>query len=222
MENKSKHKHIMNFNPDVMLLEQAYQDYLYEIQKFNAGKGYENFNDFVVDEANDYKNIGDGVTYTVWNVILDDLGKEEKRELVAYYTLAATSIPYEDRIRLDEEEAAEEGKEFDIQIYGISAIEIKMFAVDEKYQNIFFEYEGQDLPISAWIMRNIISYLENLSNTVVGFKAIFLHSVPQAESFYEMNGFNKVKINMKPLQCIDSEFTSMYLALKEIKMNYDD
>ena len=85
----------MNFNPDVMLLEQAYQDYLYEIQKFNAGKGYENFNDFVVDEANDYKNIGDGVTYTVWNVFLDDLGKEEKRELVAYYTLAATSIPYE-------------------------------------------------------------------------------------------------------------------------------
>ena len=101
----------MNFNPDVMLLEQAYQDYLYEIQKFNAGKGYENFNDFVVDEANDYKNIGDGVTYTVWNVFLDDLGKEEKRELVAYYTLAATSIPYEDRIRLDEEEAAEEGME---------------------------------------------------------------------------------------------------------------
>ena len=143
MENKSRHKHIMNFNPDVMLLEQAYQDYLYEIQKFNAGKGYENFNDFVVDEANDYKNIGDGVTYTVWNVFLDDLGKEEKRELVAYYTLAATSIPYEDRIRLDEEEAAEEGKEFDIQIYGISAIEIKMFAVDEKYQNIFFEYEGR-------------------------------------------------------------------------------
>ena len=101
----------MNFNPDGMLLEQAYQDYLYEIQKFNAGKGYENFNDFVVDEANDYKNIGDGVTYTVWNVFLDDLGKEEKRELVAYYTLAATSIPYEDRIRLDEEEAAEEGME---------------------------------------------------------------------------------------------------------------
>lgn len=42
----------------------------------------------------------------------------------------------ESRIRLDEEEAKELGKEFDIEICGISAVEIKMFAVDKKYQDV--------------------------------------------------------------------------------------
>ena len=37
-----------------------------------------------------------------------------------------TAIPYEDRIRLEPEDAEIEGKEYDIQICGIPAIEIKM------------------------------------------------------------------------------------------------
>ena len=109
---------------------------------------------------------------------------EIKRDIVSYYTLAATAIPYEDRIRRDKEEAKEKGGEFDIEICGISAIEIKMFAVSEKYQDVFFEYEGENLPISAWIMRYIIDFAYSLSDEVVGFKALFLHSLPEAESFY--------------------------------------
>lgn len=63
----------------------------------------------------------------------DENGEEKEREIVAFYTLATTAIPYEDRIRLDEEEAQQRGQEFDSQICGIPALEIKMFAVDEKY-----------------------------------------------------------------------------------------
>lgn len=65
-ENRKLHNHIDCFNPDVILLECAYQDFLSEIESFNAGPGYENFNDFISHEATQYKNDGNGVTYTVW------------------------------------------------------------------------------------------------------------------------------------------------------------
>lgn len=219
---KKAHNYITHFNPDVMLLERAYQDFSLEINEFNAGCGYENFNDFIKNEAIQYKEDGNGVTYVVWNILYDELGYEIKRDIVSYYTLAATSIPYEDKIRKDKEDIELTGEEFDIEICGIAAIEIKMFALDEKYQDLFFKYSDEDLPISAWIMRSIIDYAYSVLNNVLGFKALFLHSLPESEKFYIKNGFNPMEINMQPLHCIDSEYKAMYLALKEVHMNYDD
>lgn len=214
-ENEKVHEHTMYFNLDVMSLEQSHRDFSSEMQLFNEEEGYENFNDFVTVEA------VEGVTYVVWNVLYDKNNIEIGRDIVSYYTLAATAIPYEDRIRRDEE-AKKMGEEFDTEICGISAIEIKMFAVSEKYQNVFFKYDGEDLPISAWIMRSIIDFAYSLSDEVIGFKALCLHSLPEAESFYKANGFNPVEVNMQPLHCVDSEYKAMYLALKEVHMNYDD
>ena len=221
-KDKKEHEYITYFNPDVMPLKQAHQDFLAEMQLFNAGEDYKNFNDFIIAVAIDYKDAGDGVTYVVWNVLYDNNNIELEREIVAYYTLAATAIPYEDRIRLDEEEAKNTGEKFNIEICGISSLEIKMFAVNEKYQDVFYEYDGETLPISAWIMRSIVDYACSLSDDVIGFKALFLHSLPEAESFYKANGFNSVEVNMQPLHSVDSEYKSMYLALKEVHMNYDD
>lgn len=217
--NNKKHTCIAYFNPDVEVYNKAHQDLLL---KFDAGNGYDNFNDFVSEEAIEYANNGDGVTYLVWNIFCGEDGSEVKRELVAYYTLAATSIPYVDRIRLDEEEAKISGKEFDIQTCGISALEIKMFAVNEKYQDTFYEYGGTELPVSAWVMRSIIDDANSMINTVLGFKALFLHALPNAEKFYENNGFHPVEENMQPLHSVDSDYKAMYLALKKVHMNYDD
>lgn len=220
-ENKKSHAYIEGFNPDVTLLRESHQDFLSEIMQFNAGSGYESFNDFIKEDALEYEENGDGVSYVVWNVFYNSCGEETGREIVSYYTLATTSIPYEDRIRLDKEEAEEKGKIFDIQICGIPSVEIKMFAVDKKYQDLFYAYDGEDLPVSAWIIKNIINYAENLIVNVAGFKALFLHAVPNAETFYEKNGFNRMKFNMKPLHSLDSEFTAMYLTLREVHMIYD-
>ncbi len=220
-ENKKKYKHIESFNPDVLSLEQSHQDFSYEMRLFDAGKGYENFNDFLNEEAFGYKDFGEGVTYVVWNVVYDRNHNEIGRDVVSYYTLATTAIPYEDRIRLDEDEANKVGEAYDTKICGISALEIKMFAVNSKYQDVFFEYEGENLPLSAWIMRSIIDYAHTLQNQVIGFKALFLHSLPEAENFYRENGFNVMEKNMQPLHCVDSEYKAMYLALKEVHMNYD-
>ena len=222
MEKNNKHESIVCFNPDVMSLEQSYQDFLSEIKLFDAGDGYQNFNDFIIEEAEEYKEAGDGVTNVVWNVICDKNGNEVKREVVAFYTFAATAIPYEDRIRLDEDEAQITGQQYDIQICGISALEIKMFAVSDKYQDVFYEYEGENLPIAAWVMRSIIDTASTMLNDTLGFKALFLHSLPNAEKFYMANGFNPMKINMQPLHCVDSEYKAMYLTLREVHMNYDE
>lgn len=169
------HKHIAHFNPDVMSLEQSHQDFSSEMKHFNAGKGYENFNDFMIEEAVEYKNAGDGVTYVVWNVMYDKNNNEIGRDVVSYYTLAATAIPYEDRIRLDEEDAKATGEEFDIEICGISAIEIKMFAVNEKYQDVFFEILFQkrknfirkmDLMLWKLICNRYIVLIQNIKQCI--------------------------------------------------------
>lgn len=61
---------------------------------------------------------------------------------MGFYTLATGAIPYTDRIRLDEIEAKETGKEFDEQTCGLPIVEIKMFAISKKYQDVFYEYAG--------------------------------------------------------------------------------
>ena len=53
------------------------------MQLFNAGSGYENFNDFIVSEASEYKNTGDGVTYVVWNILYDKDNIEIDRDIVS-------------------------------------------------------------------------------------------------------------------------------------------
>lgn len=110
--NNKSHDHIDVFNPDVKTLRDSYQDFLFKIKQFDAGNGYQNFNEFISDEAIDYADDGNGVTYVVWNILKD-----------------------------------------------------KKFAVNQKYQNIFFEYGDEDLPVSVWVLRSIIDYIENLSKT---------------------------------------------------------
>lgn len=43
-------------------------------------------------------------------------------------------------------------------------------------------------------MRGIIDFAYSLLDEVIGFKALFLHSLPEAEGFYGANVFNPVEI----------------------------
>ena len=61
------HKHLMYFNPDVMSLEQSHQDFSSKMGCFNAGEGYENFNDFITSEADEYMLSG---TYYMTRIML--------------------------------------------------------------------------------------------------------------------------------------------------------
>jgi hypothetical protein len=206
--NSSVHRFIKNFNPVVKNLNYISEDLL---RQFDAGCSNFPFNEFISDDAKNCAKSGEGVTYVVLNKI------NEKEEVVSYYTLLSTALPYESKIELEPDEVINDEK-YDIKICGIPAIEVKMFAVAEKYQDVFYEYDNESKPISAWILNSMIESAKIMMTSIVGFKVLFLHSVPSAVEFYKNNGFRPVKEGMKPLYCIDDDLDPMYLALKEICM----
>lgn len=159
----------------------------------------------------------DGVTYIVYNYI-----DSEKKEIVAFYTLSVSAIPYTDRWFIPEEERENPEIQYDEVECGISAIVINMFAVSEDYQDLFYIYNDIEKPIAAWILDNLIETIRELTNTVFSAKAILLHAVPEAESFYLQCGFDYVLPNMHTFYTMDSEFQAMYLPLVELKIHYDN
>lgn len=211
------HKYIDCFHPVVERYNSSRRDVL---RLFDAGEDNFSFNEFINAEAAEYAEAGEGVTYLVWNKLYHEQ-KETGRELIGYFTLASNAIPFEDRIRLDEEEAILNKKEFDVKLCGVSALQIKMFTIDKKYQDLFYKTNDLDMPIAAWIMRLIIDYANEMIQNVLGFKVIFLYSVPDAENFYKMNGFSPLAENMMDFHCVDSEFTPMYLTLRQFVMHND-
>ena len=205
-------KQIDVFKPKIERLDPVQDEF---IPNFDAGDENFSFNCFIKDEAKQCSKLGQGATYVVLNETLNINGVINK-EIISYYTLTSTAIPYEDKIKLDPEESGGCGEEYDIQVCGVPAVEMKMFAVSKNYQDVFYEYEGENLPIAAWILRRIVNYANSMITSIVGFQALFLHSVPEAENFYLKNGFRLIEENMKPLYCVDYDFKPMYLALREI------
>jgi len=209
----NKHKFVECFQPDISVLDTECRDFF----SFDAGMGNENFNEFLKEDAEEYRLAGNGVTYIVWNII-----DEKNKDIVAFFTVSANAIPYIDRIRIEEDEAEIYEEQFDEENWGIPVLEIKMFAVDYRYQDVFYVYEEQELPIAVWCLYAIIQYATQLLHSVLGFKALFLHSVPDAEQFYLKNGFQNMKVNMQPFACVDSDMKPVWLPLKDIHMNYDE
>lgn len=218
MEEKNNYntsrKYIQDFNPDIVRLTEQYQDYF---QLFNAGSGNENFTEFLRNgEWEEYLQDKNGVTF----IVFDNISENEKK-VVAYYTVCAGAIPYTDRWLIPEEERDETGREYDEEECGISAVEIKMFAVSEEYQDLFFSYGGYEKPIAAWILHAIIDSIRELTITTLAAKTIFLQAVPEAEQFYINNGFDYVQTGMHAFHTVDSEFKAMYLPFVELKIHYD-
>ena len=91
----------------------------------------------------------------------------------------------------------------------------------EEYQDIFWVIDGEERPISVWILHDIIQMIESLTTSTVAAKAIFLHAVPNAEKFYLQNGFNYTHPSMHASHSLDSEYRSMFLALVELHIHYD-
>lgn len=214
---RKKCNYITQFNPHITALSTKYRDLLHG---FNAGVGNENFNVFLNEDAEEYRTDGNGVTYIIWNITYDENDKS-LRDIVAYFTLSANAIPYTDRIKLDAEDVKTFQKEFDEENWGVPVLEIKMFAVNDKYQDMFYVRDGKELPIAAWCLLIIIRYAGELPESVLGFKALYLQSVPEAEKFYFKNGFQDMRINMHPFKNIDSDMRSMWLPLKKVHMNYE-
>lgn len=204
----------MDFHPNVVQLTEQYQ---YEVQKFDAGNENKAFNFFLKNEEwKDCLYDREGVTF----IILDSLSKDEKK-IVAYYTISMGAIPYTDRWLIPEEEREDLKNQYDEKECGISAAEIKMFAVAKEYQDVFFAFEGKEQPVSAWILHEILNRIQQISIQVIAAKAVFLNAVPEAEKFYLNNGFDYVQPGMHAFYTSDSEYRTMYLPLTKLRIHYD-
>jgi len=185
LNSQKNHRRIDKFEP---IVKPIYENIS---APFSAGAQYAmNFNRFLSRDVEDYLHERKGITYLIYNG--DDI--------VAYFCVSAGSIPYDYQIDGESE------------LWGISVLEIQMFAVSEKYQNTFFKYVDLDMPIAAWCLYLIYQRL----SSYIAFEAVYLHSIPEAEAFYRRNGFKPVMDNMQPLKCIDSEFTPLWMPIKKL------
>lgn len=198
------HIFIDNFNPSIELLTDENRELLND---FCVGESKEDiaFATFVKKEAKGFCENYEGVTY----LIINQLG--EKREVVGYYTITTKALLLKDEV--------EEDGDYDTAILEIPALEIKMFAIDKKYQDVFFEFEGIRKPVSAWVFEEILRRLDNIALCCVGFKAIFLRAIQQAEDFYVRNGFNFFTKTMLDTFSIDTDLKPMFHRLTKIKYN---
>ena len=80
----------------------------------------------------------------------------------------------------------------------IPAVEIKMFALDVAYQHRDYSDDPEDGTYGDVFLSFIISTIRDFSESQCGCDYVVLYSVPQAESFYKRNFFEKFERYMQP------------------------
>lgn len=192
-------KTIENFNPVIEALSEENRKL---ISDFFVGE--KAFDDFIKKEAISDMVSGDGVTYLIVN-------EANKREIVAYYTISSSSIHSIDRYDFEDEDAPKDEKREHFS--PISAFLIKMFAVNEKYQDTYYN----DELVASLILKNIIFDLYDMSTSVVGAKRIILCAVEKAKKFYKLNNFEEFDGKYTLFDKIDAQDNyPMYLALHKV------
>ena len=100
---------------------------------------------------------------------------KDNSELIGYYSINCSSIVMENSNHK----------------YFSPAIEIKMFALCEKYQGIKLSNfdDEDDMLFSDHILCEIIYKIVEITEKYISATSIILYSVPNAVSFYKRNGF---------------------------------
>lgn len=199
-----KHREVADINYSISLLEEKHRGLF---KDFKTGNKYpeKGLGDYIQNDAFEDMQSGDGVSYVVLNN--DENG--ELGELVAYFTLVSSAMPCIYRTEDDEVYEA---------ILGIPAIKIHMFAVSDKYQDVFYKNK----PIAAWIFETIINIIDERSKKDVGIKAIYLHALPSSKTFYKKNKMLEAEKYMKPFSGMDDDLDVMYVFIRQVNITYEN
>ena len=142
---------IYNFNFNTVFLS---NETVHLLDDFKCGAG--EIDRYVKEDALNDCMSGKGVTY----LVIDN----SSERLVAYYTLSATSLIY-----VEDYDITDKSNFNDIKIRGIPSIEIKMFAVNNSYQDILLHHEehGEKL-ISDVILGSVIGGIYDIAIKILG------------------------------------------------------
>jgi len=138
-----------------------------EIQNFNCGK-YTSFNNYLKEKK--YKEYKEDAKAVIHYVI-----DAENEALIGYFSLAASAVFVGDKLAATI----------------IPAIELKMFAIDEKYQ-------GKGL--SGKILGSMYDIVKYYAMNYVGAKMLVLYAIPETEDpivvkMYKKSGFAEMELD---------------------------
>lgn len=174
------------------------ENHLGLIEKFSCG--HCEIDRYIKEDAFKDQFSGKGVTYLALT--------EAEDELIAYYTLAATTLIYA--------VSEDEGKLKKPKISGFPAIEIKMFAVSKSYQDYpYYSEEFKGTYYSDIILGGVIGDIYKYSLTVLGIQMIVLNSTVDAVKFYRRNSFQDLGEYITLYSDYTRDCTPMYLRLFE-------
>ena len=105
----------------------------------------------------------------VTRIVIDS----EKGKVVCVYSLSASSIIW-----------VSYGK-----YYYAPAIEIKVFALDEEYQNVRYSCDENDGCLSNILLSGVINQILDITDNCCGANLVSLYSTPSAIQFYKKNDF---------------------------------
>lgn len=184
---ESHGKSVLGKNLDLKF-ESLGENNIAKIKSFHSG------ND-VLDKYFKQEAIKDTTSKTF--LILDTLDNIE--EIVGLYTLCCSGYIIESHDKY----------------YIYPAVEIKYFAMNDKYQDILFSNEQDDC-LSGCILSVIIGYIMNFTENYCGANKIILYSVPNAVNFYKRSGFKPFENYMlKSNERYLEDCTPMYFDLNE-------
>jgi hypothetical protein len=155
---------------------------------------------YVKEDALTSKDSGKGVTYVVI--------KKSNNDLVGYYTLCSSTLVYFDDNDLTGKKSAVE-----LVIRGIPAIEIKMFAVNRKFQDVAYKIGEVEELISEIILGAVIGSIYDIAINILGARMIVLYSTPEATKFYNRNGFLPLEEYSSLFDEYIEDCTPMYMTL---------
>lgn len=88
----------------------------------------------------------------------------------------------------------------------VPAVEIKAFAVDEKYQHMpYSEDYDKRLTLSLFLLMYLMREIEKIATNYIGARYIAIYSVPTAVNFYKRAFFEEVPENVEIAHTKDAE-----------------
>ena len=179
------------------------------VQSFNTGELYpeKGIGDYLKSDEifADIEN-SEAITY-----IVTDIQQDKSEEIVAYFSITSSSLPYYYR---DIDDLG--NYIISDTLCGISAIKINMFGVDCKYQDVFYKENTEEKPVAAWIFEAVIGMIDEMANNTVGIKAIYLHTLPSAKEFYCKNYMKPAGNYFYPLSDNDNDLEVLYTLIREV------